>query len=42
MLKSDEPIFLDNVSVSEVENVLGVSVITVGSEPEDLIEALLG
>ncbi|MBQ8841723.1 MAG: DUF512 domain-containing protein, partial [Ruminiclostridium sp.] len=42
MLKSDEPIFLDNVSVSDVENALGVSVITVGSEPEDLIEALLG
>lgn len=42
MLKADEPIFLDNVSVSDVENALDVEVIAVGDEPEDLIEALLG
>jgi len=41
MLKADEPIFLDDVSVSDVEEALGVSVIAVGDEPEDLIEALL-
>ncbi len=42
MLKADEPLFLDNVSVADVENELGVEVIVVGEEPEDLIEALLG
>lgn len=42
MLKADEPLFLDNVSVNEVEEKLGVPVIMVGDEPEDLIEALLG
>ncbi len=42
MLKADEPIFLDNVTLSEVEDALSVEVIPVGDEPEDLIEALLG
>ncbi|MBQ8614679.1 MAG: DUF512 domain-containing protein [Ruminiclostridium sp.] len=42
MLKADEPIFLDNVTLSEVEDALCVEVIPVGDEPEDLIEALLG
>lgn len=41
MLKADEPIFLDDVSVEDVEKALGIPVITVGDEPEDLIEALL-
>lgn len=41
MLKADEPIFLDDISVSDVEKALGVSVVAVGDEPEDLIEALL-
>lgn len=42
MLKADEPVFLDNVTVSEAEAALGVSIVPVGDEPEDLIEALLG
>ena len=42
MLKADEPLFLDNVSVEDVEKALGAEVIAVGDEPEDLIEALLG
>ena len=41
MLKADEPIFLDNVTVEEVEQALGVNIVVVGDEPEDLIEALL-
>ena len=42
MLKADEPVFLDNVTVSEAEQALGVAIVPVGDEPEDLIEALLG
>lgn len=42
MLKADESIFLDNVTVEEVESALGVPVTAIGDEPEDLIEALLG
>jgi len=42
MLKADEPVFLDNVTVSEAEQALGVTIVPVGDEPEDLIEALLG
>ena len=42
MLKADEPLFLDNVTVSEAEKALGVSIVPVGDEPEDLIEAMLG
>ena len=34
--------FLDNVTVSEAEQALGVAIVPVGDEPEDLIEALLG
>lgn len=42
MLKADEPVFLDNVTVSEAEAALGVEIVAVGDEPEDLIEAMLG
>ncbi len=42
MLKADEPVFLDNVTVSDAEKALGVTIVPVGDEPEDLIEALLG
>ena len=42
MLKADEPLFLDNVTVSDAEKALGVSIVPVGDEPEDLIEAMLG
>ncbi len=41
MLKADEPVFLDDVTVGDVENELGVTVFAVGDEPEDLIEAFL-
>ncbi len=42
MLKADEPVFLDNITVREAEEALGVKIVPVGEEPEDLIEALLG
>ena len=42
MLKADDPVFLDNVTVSEAEEALGVTIVPVGDEPEDLIEAMLG
>ncbi len=42
MLKADEDIFLDGTTLSEVEQALGLPVIAIGDEPEDLIEALLG
>ncbi len=42
MLKADEPVFLDDVTVSEAEKRLGVKIVPVGDEPEDLIEAMLG
>ncbi len=41
MLKADEPVFLDDVTVGDVESELGVTVFAVGDEPEDLIEAFL-
>ncbi len=42
MLKADEPLFLDDVTVEEAEKALGVTINAVGDEPEDLIEAMLG
>lgn len=42
MLKADEDIFLDDTTLTEVEQALGLPVIPIGDEPEDLIEALLG
>lgn len=42
MLKADEDIFLDDTTLTEVEEALGLPVIPIGDEPEDLIEALLG
>lgn len=42
MLKADEPIFLDDTPLAEVEAALGVPVVPVGDEGEDLIGALLG
>ncbi len=41
MLKADEDVFLDDITVKDVENALGVSVYAVADEPEDLIEAFL-
>lgn len=42
MLKADEDIFLDDKTLTEVEQALGLPIIPIGDEPEDLIEALLG
>lgn len=42
MLKADEPIFLDNVTVSEVEEALGVELVPVSDEADELISAFIG
>ncbi len=42
MLKADEDVFLDGTTLSEAEAALGVEILPVGEEPEDLIDALLG
>ena len=42
MLKADEDIFLDDVTLDQVEQTLGVPVIPVGEEPYELIDAILG
>lgn len=42
MLKADEPIFLDNVTVSEVEQALGIELVPVGDEADELISAFIG
>ena len=42
MLKADEDIFLDNITLDSVSEKLGVPVIPVGEEPYELIDAILG
>jgi NifB/MoaA-like Fe-S oxidoreductase len=42
MLKADEPVFLDNVTLAQVEEALGVPVIPAGNEPDELLRAMLG
>lgn len=42
MLKADEDIFLDDVTLDEVSEALGVPVIPVDNEPYELIDAILG
>lgn len=42
MLKSDEDIFLDDVTVSQVESELGVKVVAVNNNGQDFVDALLG
>ena len=42
MLKSDEDIFLDDMTLGQAEQALGVPVIPVGEEPYELIDAILG
>lgn len=42
MLKADEDIFLDNVTLEEVEDALGIPVISVGDEPGELLSVLIG
>ena len=40
MLKADEDIFLDDVTLEQVSAALQVPVIPVGEEPQDLIAAV--
>ena len=42
MLKADEDIFLDNITLSKVSEKLGVPVIPASDEGYDLIEDILG
>ncbi len=42
MLKADEDIFLDDVTLTQVSEALGVPVIPAGSEPDELLSAMLG
>ena len=41
MLRSGEQVFLDDVTVSDVEEALGIHVVPVESGGQDLVEALL-
>lgn len=41
MLRSGEQVFLDDVTVQEVEEALGVPVVSVGTAGEDFVEAML-
>ncbi len=42
MLKADEDVFLDDVTLEQVSQALGVPVIPAGSEPDELLDAMLG
>ena len=42
MLKADEDVFLDDVTLEQVSQALGVPVIPTGSEPDELLDAMLG
>lgn len=42
MLKADEDIFLDDMTLEQVSETLGVPVIPVGEEPYELLEAMIG
>ncbi len=42
MLKADEDVFLDDMTLGDVSDRLGVPVIAVGEEPYELIDAVLG
>ena len=41
MLRSGEQVFLDDVTVSQVEQALGLSVTAVEAEGQDFVDALL-
>ncbi len=41
MLKHDEDVFLDNITISDVENALGVKVVVVNNDGYDLLEKLI-
>ena len=42
MLKADEDIFLDDMTLEQAQSLLGVPVVPVGEEPYELIDAILG
>ena len=42
MVKRDEPIFLDDLTVSDVEAALGLPLKTTGSDGYELLDAMLG
>ena len=42
MLKADEDVFLDDMTLEQVREKLKVPVIPVGEEPYELIDAILG
>ena len=42
MLKADEDIFLDDVTLGQVEEALGLPVVPAGAEPDELLTAMLG
>lgn len=41
MLKADEDIFLDDMTLEQAEEILGVPIIPNGSEPEELLDCIL-
>lgn len=41
MLKSDEPIFLDDYTVEEIEEALSVKVLDVLNEGQDFVEKIV-
>ncbi len=41
MLKADEDIFLDDMTLGQAEELLGVPIVPNGSEPEELLECIL-
>ena len=41
MLKADEDIFLDDMTLAEAEELLGVPIVANGSEPDELLECIL-
>lgn len=42
MVKRDEPIFLDDLTISDVEEALGVKVVTTNSDGYELLDAMMG
>ncbi|MBP5604057.1 MAG: DUF512 domain-containing protein [Ruminiclostridium sp.] len=42
MLKADEDIFLDGITLGQVTEALGIPVVPVGEEPDELLDAILG
>ena len=42
MLRADEDIFLDDMTLAQAEELLGVPIVPVGEEPDELLDAVLG